>query len=238
MGSGNRITISWSGGKDSTFALHSLLQSEAYDIVHIHTVIDSDTRRVGLHGVREEMIEAQSRQLGLELVKGYLKASGTGSNYEELVRGMYRTFRAQGVTHIMFGDIFLEDLRSYREELLRESGLIPVYPLWKGDSLKIVRQFVDGGFKTIVCSANETCHRVGMLGKTLDHDLLERLPAGIDPCGENGEFHTFVFDGPVFKSAVPVALGEVVQKTYEYSVVEDGQETRKTSTFYFQDILP
>lgn len=238
MDSGNKITISWSGGKDSAFALYGLLQSRKFEVVHIHTVIDSDTRRVGLHGVREEMIEAQAVQLGLSLVKGSLKSSGSGSAYEELVRGMYRSFREEGITHILFGDIFLEDLRSYREGLLQESGLIPVYPLWKKDSHALVKEFVGAGFKTIVCAANERCYEAGMLGKTIDQDLLERLPGDVDPCGENGEFHTFVSEGPIFRKQVPVTLGEVVSRSYEYAVMENGQETRKKTVFYFQDLLP
>ena len=237
MATKRKITISWSGGKDSAFALHLLLQSQQYEVMNLHTIIDRDSRRVGLHGVREELVEAQARQIDITLIKGILEASNDGAEYKTLVREMYRTFRSEGITHIMFGDIFLEDLRAYREELLQESGLVPVYPLWNMKSRDMVDEFLKAGFKTIICSSNEACFNAGMLGKLMDEAIFGRIPSEVDPCGENGEYHSFVFDGPVFRKPVAITLGDVVTKNYEYTVIDNGAPRRKTMVFYFQDIL-
>jgi uncharacterized protein (TIGR00290 family) len=238
MDSKKKITISWSGGKDSALALHLILEQEMFEVRHLHTVIGKSTKRVGLHGIREELIREQARQLDLPLVIRYLEDDNTHQAYEKLVLQMYQDFRDEGISHILFGDIFLEDLRAYRENLLRESGLIPVFPLWKLPSLNLLGRFIDGGFKTVICAANEMCFNADLLGRVMDKGLLQEIPPGIDPCGENGEFHTYVFDGPMFRSPVPYTLGEMVARTYDYDILENKSIKRKSTTFYFQEILP
>lgn len=233
-----KITISWSGGKDSAFALHLLLQSQQYEVIHLHTIFDRDSQRVGLHGIREELVEAQAGQLDIPLVKGFLEKGDGPEKYTELVREMYIAFRDEGITHIMFGDIFLEDLRAYREELLQQSGLIPIYPLWNMKSHYVVGEFLKTGFKTIICSTNEVCFKAGMLGRVMEEGIMEQIPAEVDLCGENGEYHTFVLDGPTFRKPIALTLGEIVSKNYEYSIMDNGVAKRKTMSFYFQDILP
>jgi uncharacterized protein (TIGR00290 family) len=232
-----KITISWSGGKDSALALFKIIGSGEYDIQHLHTIIDSKTKRVGLHGVREELVELQAKSLQIPLVKVYLQSSEDLREYENLVKALYKRFHDEGVTHILFGDIFLEDLKLYRETLLKESGLIPLYPLWQERSEKLIFEFLDCGFKTILCSTNEKCFQVGLLGKVISRKFIKLLPDGTDPCGENGEFHTFVFDGPIFKKRLSFKSGGVMSREYSYSVkVGDLIENRK-SFFYFQELL-
>jgi uncharacterized protein (TIGR00290 family) len=232
-----KITISWSGGKDSALALFKVIGFGEYDIQHLHTIIDSKTKRVGLHGVREELIELQAKSLQIPLVKVYLQSSEDLREYENLVKALYKRFHDEGVTHILFGDIFLEDLKFYRESLLRESGLISLYPLWQRRSEQLIFEFLAGGFKTILCSTNEKCFQANLLGKVISGKFIQLLPEGTDPCGENGEFHTFVFDGPIFKKRLSFKLGGVMSKEFSYSVkVGDLIEHRK-SFFYFQELL-
>jgi uncharacterized protein (TIGR00290 family) len=199
MNSKKKVTISWSGGKDSAFALYKILSGQEYKVVSLHTVIDEDSKRVGLHGVREKLIDEQAKQIGLPLEKIYLLASGNQQNYESLMKEHYLKSVRQGVEGIIFGDIFLEDLKHYRLELLKPSGLFAVFPLWQIESHLIVTDFINVGFKTIICAADSKFFSRHNVGKSIDGDFLIGLPPEIDPCGENGEFHSFVYDGPIFK---------------------------------------
>lgn len=233
------MTISWSGGKDSAFALFKVMASGEYDIVSLHTVIDKDNRRVGLHGVRETLVEAQASALGIPLVKLYLPASNDHEAYASLVRSFYKISVLDGISHVMFGDIFLEDLRKYREELLAESGLVPDFPLWNIDTKILSDDFLLSNFKTVLCSADASLFTQGQLGITLDNDFFQSLSPGVDPCGERGEFHTFVYDGPIFKRPVTFHKGDVVRKVYQYKKVNpDGSVHQLESAFWFQDLLP
>ena len=237
MISKKKVTISWSGGKDSAFALYKILASGEFEVVNLHTVIDQDSKRVGLHGVRESLIEKQAEHLGLPLEKIYLPASNDHEAYKSIMQNFYRACAGNGIEGVVFGDIFLEDLRSFRITLLDTTKLTASFPLWKVDSKVLVDEFIDIGFKTTLCAANAnffSSHQLGLI----DHKFLELLPAGVDPCGENGEFHTFVFDGPLFKKPIPITMGEIVSKTYTYQKKEPNGETKKLeSTFWFQDLL-
>lgn len=233
-----KATVSWSGGKDSALALHTVKLSGAYEIAHLHTVFDGETRRVGLHGVHESLVERQAASLGLPLRKLYLPASGNHAAYEQLAMAFYRRCAADGITHIVFGDIFLEDLRAFRESLLRASGLEPVFPLWRQPSPALLEEFLRLGFQTIVCAANASVFPRELLGKTIDGSFATSLPAGIDCCGENGEFHTFVYDGPGFRAPVRLKCGDVVERTYTYRrTTESGAIESAEATFGFQDLL-
>jgi uncharacterized protein (TIGR00290 family) len=236
MGSRKKITASWSGGKDAALALHHIIKSGEFDVENLHCVINKETGRVGLHGVRESLIQRQADAIGVPLVKSYLAPDLSNQSYEKLVLETYQSFRDQGITHILFGDIFLEDLRVYREGLLRKTGLIPVFPLWKKSSEWCVKTVITEGFRTIICAANETCFTSGILGKTIDHDLIRMLPESIDPSGENGEFHTFVFDAPYFETAIAVERGEITNQSYELKTSGSGDGPAKMN-FYFQDLL-
>lgn len=234
-----KVTISWSGGKDSAFALFKILLSGEYDVVSLHTVIGQETRRVGLHGVREALIEQQSECIGIPLVKLYLPDSNDHDAYTALMRAFYNSCASDGVHGVVFGDIFLEDLKRFREALLTDAGLHPFFPLWKIDTRLLVDDFINANFKTLICSADAALFGQEAVGRTIDQKFLETLPEGVDPCGERGEFHTFVYEGPIFKKAVKAALGDVVKKEYQYQKKnDDGSLEKLTSAFWFQDLLP
>lgn len=234
-----RVSISWSGGKDSAFALYKILHSDRYEITHLHTVIGEDTRRVGLHGVPEELIEDQARALNIPLRKLYLEPSANHDAYVNLMNSFYKDARAEGVESIVFGDIFLEDLRTFREQLLKKEGLLPIFPIWKIDSSQILHDFLNAGFKTLICSADASLFGKQDLGKTIDHAFLNSVKSKVDPCGENGEFHTFVYDGPIFSRKIQFDLGDVVEKSYSFKKKnDDGSLGECTSSFWFQDLLP
>ncbi|ELR70114.1 hypothetical protein C900_03799 [Fulvivirga imtechensis AK7] len=232
-----KISISWSGGKDSAYALYQLLQSREYEIDSLHTVFDADLKRVGLHGVPEHLIEAQAQAIGFPLRKIYLSKDNSHDTYERTIREFCLKLKAQGIDHVMYGDIFLEDLKAYRDLQLGTVDMEGVYPIWKLNTRELMLNFINDGFKTCVCAANTTMFDKSQAGKTIDDNWLNHLPENVDPCGENGEFHTFVYDGPLFKQPVKFTLGDVVEKTYEYKKTEDdGTEVEMKSSFWFQDI--
>lgn len=233
-----KVSISWSGGKDSAFALYKIMASGKYEVVSLHTVIGKDTGRVGLHGVREELIEQQAKAIGLPLEKIYLESADDHSAYEHTMNAFYKK-TATHIDAIVFGDIYLEDLKSYREKLLEPSGIKGIYPLWQIDTHVLIQDFLNIGFKTAICSCNEALHQLELLGLTLGERIVQQFPPTTDPCGERGEFHTFVFDGPVFKHPVEFGTGEKVFKTYEYKKInDDGAIEKLTTVFWFQDFLP
>ncbi|HEX5168974.1 MAG TPA: diphthine--ammonia ligase [Cyclobacteriaceae bacterium] len=233
------VSMSWSGGKDSASALCRIVNSGQYEVVNLHTVIGEETRRVSLHGVPETLIEAQAQALNLPLTKLYLKTADNHDAYVKLMSDFYYQIRNEGIEGIVFGDIFLEDLKIFRETLLKQADMIPVFPLWKLDSPSILQDFIQAGFKTVICSADAALFDRPLLGTTIDHFFLDSLPPGIDPCGENGEFHTFVYDGPIFNNRVEFELGSVVKRSYSFNKRnEDGTVQACTSSFWFQDLLP
>jgi uncharacterized protein (TIGR00290 family) len=231
-----KVSVSWSGGKDSAFALYKVLLSQEYEIVNLHTVIDKQTRRVGLHGIHETLIEKQADCIGIPLKKIYLASSENHHAYTSCMLEFYNQCAQQGIELVVFGDIFLEDLRDFRINLLKPSKLSALFPLWKVNSKMIVNDFLDKGFKTTVCAADSSFFSEDQVGNIIDKDFLAALSPHVDPCGENGEFHTFVYDGPLFKSPVPIEKGNVVKKTYKYQKKNDnGILESVESAFWFQD---
>jgi uncharacterized protein (TIGR00290 family) len=238
MVSKKKITISWSGGKDSAFALHKILEADQFDVVGLHTVFNKENLRVGLHGVHEDLIERQAEAIGLPLTKLYLPVSGDHEEYKTLMRSFYEQAGAKGVKGVVFGDIFLEDLKAYRDNLLSEAGLEGIYPLWKQDTRKLLTDFLNAGFRTLICAANSKYFSKDDLGKTIDQCFVSSLNQEIDSCGENGEFHSFVYDGPIFTKKFEFGLGEVTSKTYNYLVTDASAGVHEaTSEFLFQEIL-
>jgi uncharacterized protein (TIGR00290 family) len=233
-----KVTISWSGGKDSAFALYKVMLSGEFSITSLHTVINEETRRVGMHGVAEALIERQAEALGLPLTKLYLESSESHDAYSRLMTDYYQRCADNSIDAVVFGDIFLEDLKAFRENLLRPSGLEGIYPLWKIDTAVLMADFINAGFKTMICAANAAWFPASFAGSTIDHALVTALPAGVDPCGENGEFHTLVYDGPLFRRPVALKKGEVIRKTYSYQKVNDAGATEPVETaFWFQDLF-
>jgi uncharacterized protein (TIGR00290 family) len=239
MVSKKKVTISWSGGKDSAFALYKILLSGEYDVVSLHTIINSDTHRVGMHGVKERLIELQAEAIGIPLVKLYLDSSDNNLAFEKLSKDFYERCKLDKITDIIFGDIYLEDLKRYREDLLSGTQLAPIFPLWQSDTRQLIDDFINVGFKTLICSADASYFGKEQLGKTIDPAFVNSLPASVDPCGERGEFHTYVYDGPVFKRPVSFIPGDVVLKWYDYQKKAADNSVEKLRTAYwFQDFLP
>jgi uncharacterized protein (TIGR00290 family) len=239
MDSKKKVTISWSGGKDSAFALYKILLSGDYKVAGLHTVINEETRRVGMHGVREALMDEQAEALGLPLTKLYLEGSENHTAYEKLMQTYYHRCEINNIEAVVFGDIFLEDLRLFRIRLLKPSGLEPIFPLWQMNTGTLINDFINSGFKTIVCAADASLFREEQAGEIIDQKFLSGIKPSVDPCGENGEFHTFVFNGPVFKKPIDFLKGEVVKKTYRYQRLNpQGEKEELESAFWFQDLLP
>ncbi|CAN5543882.1 ATPase [soil metagenome] len=207
--------MSWSGGKDSALALHELLRSDEYEVVALMTSVSEEYRRISHHGVREELLDAQAQAIGLPLEKVYLPSGATGgcSNevYEQIMAGVLARFRARGVVTVGYGDLFLEDIRAYREATLARAGMRGLFPIWKRDTTELAHEVIRSGFRAYT-SCVEGQLGAEFAGRLYDRDFLAQLPAGVDPCGERGEFHSFVFDGPIFQEPVPVKVGEVVTR--------------------------
>ncbi|MFL5488245.1 MAG: ATP-binding protein [Gemmatimonadaceae bacterium] len=206
------VVLSWSGGKDSALALDALARDPEIEVAGLLTSITTDYDRISVHGVRRSMLQAQVERLGLPLFEIALPAVCTNEAYEAAFHSTLDRVRRERpeVTHIAFGDLFLEDVRAYRERLLTGTGIDPLFPLWGLDTTALAKQFVDAGFSARLVCVDTTQLDAEFAGRAFDHVLLADLPATVDPCGERGEFHTFVWNGPTFKSAVPYALGETV----------------------------
>jgi uncharacterized protein (TIGR00290 family) len=213
------IVLSWSGGKDSAAALHELFKSDVYEVVALLTSVSEEYRRISHHGVREVLLEQQADAIGVPLEKVYLPSSNnqpcTNDVYEQIMGDVMAKYYARGVRTVAFGDLFLEDLRAYRERNLAKADMRGIFPLWKRDTSALAREVIDAGFRGYL-SCVEGKVGPGFAGRAYDRDLLAALPEGIDPCGEYGEFHTFVYDGPIFKRPVRVTVGEIVTRDGRY----------------------
>lgn len=209
-----KALFNWSGGKDSALCLYKMLQSDDYDIHCLLTSVNAQYQRISMHGVRVDLLEAQATALGIPLLKMELPEMPSMAIYEQQMNDTLQDLKKQGVQASIFGDIFLEDLRQYRENKLASVGLKGVFPLWNIPTHKLIREFLDLGFKTITTCVNAQYLNDSFVGRIIDEDFLKDLPSNVDPCGENGEFHTFVFDGPLFQAPILFERGEVVYRTY------------------------
>jgi uncharacterized protein (TIGR00290 family) len=227
----------WSGGKDSALCLYKVLQQKQYDVVALLTTLNETFRRISMHGVREELLEKQAEVIGIPLVKMYVR-EGTNSEYEQRMNEVLQSFKEKGVTHVIYGDIFLEDLRKYRDDQLEKIGMKGVYPLWKNDTKELIHEFLSLGFKTITCCTNDAYLNEDRVGEIIDEDFIRSLPPDVDPCGENGEFHTFCFDGPLFRHPVHFTRGEKIYKPLEIKTSDDKCSTKvQTRGFWFCELL-
>ena len=237
-----KAVFHWSGGKDSALALYHLLQDDAYD-VQLLTTAGEALNRVSMHGVRTGLVEGQAQALGLPLRWLRLPEPVPMPKYEQMMGETLRALRAQKVTHAAFGDIFLEELKNFRERGLAKVGMQGVFPLWGCDSRQIVEEFIELGFKAVIVCVNAKHLDASFAGRSLDHAFLRDLPPGVDPCGENGEYHSFVFDGPLFREPVRFTIGEKVFRTYAPTPVDDdncftAQPTPFDTGFWYLDLLP
>lgn len=227
----------WSGGKDSSLALYKVLQENKFEVVALLTTVNEEFKRVSMHGVREELIEAQARHIGLPLEKLYIPPDNTNEAYEKSMERVLKKHIEAGVGQVIFGDIFLEDLRKYRENNLAKLGLKAEFPLWKKDTSSLIHEFIGLGFKTVICCTHNDYFDDQIVGKTIDRSFVASLPSDVDPCGENGEFHTFTYDGPLFDTPLQVRPGEKILRTYEAKCLKDGKEETEEKGFWFIDLM-
>lgn len=231
-----KAIFNWSSGKDSALALYKILQENRFEITSLLTSVNKEFQRISMHGVSVSLLEKQAESLGLPLVKLELPAAPSMEEYQELMMRTMNEFRDQGITHSVFGDIFLEDLRKYREDQLQSVGIQGVFPLWNANTTDLICEFLDHGFKTIVTCVNEAYLDRNFAGRIIDRDFIRDLPDNVDPCGENGEFHTFTFDGPIFKNLIDFEIGETVEKAYPKPKSGDN-EGGGDYIFWFCDLM-
>ncbi len=230
-----KAILNWSGGKDAMLSLYKIQQTKAYHIECLFTTISAELRRITMHGVRERLLEQQAAALGLPLEVLALPESTNMALYNDLMQTAMNKFLAAGVTASIFGDLHLADLKAYREQQLAKIGLEGVFPLWQQRVETIMQEFIALGFKAVVVCVNARYLSQDFVGRVLDADFIRDLPAEVDVCGENGEFHTFVFDGPNFQQPVLFTIGEVVYKNYQ---TEGEEDVPYDTGFYFQELLP
>jgi len=223
MGVKESVLFSWSGGKDSALALYELQQTEQYDIAAMLTTVTTEYDRISMHGVRRVLLERQAEALGLPLEEIFITKGADNAEYEEKLRDRLEKYSTHGIRAVVFGDIFLQDLRKYREDHLAQIGMRGLFPIWKRDSVELAHVFINLGFRAITTCVDSKVLPQTFVGREFNDDFLSDLPAGVDPCGENGEFHSFAFDGPIFRNQIGFAPGEIV--------LRDGR-------FYFCDLLP
>ncbi|MBN2668957.1 MAG: diphthine--ammonia ligase [Bacteroidales bacterium] len=221
--------FNWSGGKDSALALYTVQQQQQYHIVQLLTSVNKEHQRVSMHGVRLSLLKQQSQALGLPLDILWLPEQTEMSDYEVNLKNSMQTLSDRGIKTSIFGDIFLEDLKAYREMQLSKVDMQAVFPLWGKPTSYVVQHFIDLGFKAIITAVDANVIDQSFVGEIITPELIKALPKSVDPCGENGEFHSFVFDGPNFNKTIHFKKGKIVHKTYQFQT-EFG--------FWFCDLIP
>jgi uncharacterized protein (TIGR00290 family) len=218
-----KVIVAWSGGKDSALALYEILKTNRYEVLKLLTTVTQDYDRISIHGIRRVLLEQQARSLGFPLEKTLISKGVSDAEYESILLKSLNGHRTNGVFSVVFGDIFLEDVRKYREQMLMKIGMKGIFPLWKRNTLELARAFIDFGFKAIITCVDSKSLGKDFVGREFDSQFLADLPFDVDPCGENGEFHSFVYDGPIFSERVSFTKGEIVLR-----------ENR----FYYCDLVP
>lgn len=238
----DKAYFNWSSGKDSALALYKLRQESSFTIEKLVTTVNAEFNRVSMHGLRTDLLEKQAASLGLPLHKIQLQGNVSLSEYNRIMTSETNSLKEEGYTKAIFGDIFLEDLKNYRDQKLGEVGLQGIYPLWKQDTRTLMQEFLQLGFKAITVCVNARLLDASFVGRVIDQQFLDELPQNVDPCGENGEFHTFVFDGPIFQHPISFAVGEKVLRTYTPSQNNDDcfadDPESWDNAFWFCDLIP
>ena len=215
-----KIAVSWSGGKDSTMCLHTILQDGKYDVSTLITTVTETYSRVSMHGVREELLDRQAESLGIKLVKIYIPADCTNEVYERKMTDAYNELLGLGVEAVAYGDIFLEDVRRYREKNMKDTGLHPIFPIWGRNTRELAAEFLMLGYKAKIVCVDLNRLSESYVGREYDQEFLDMLPEDCDPCGENGEFHTFVYKGPTFKKSIQFTMGEKIVRNDRFCYQE------------------
>jgi uncharacterized protein (TIGR00290 family) len=237
-----KCIFNWSGGKDSALALYHCLQNPEIEIKYLLTTVNDSVNRISMHGVRESLLLRQAEEIGIPLYQVRLPEMPGMQEYDDTMRYHLDKLKAEGITHSIFGDIFLEDLKAYRDQRLAEVGLTGIYPLWKRDTYELINEFLSLGFGTVIACTQE---RLGHLaGQEITPELIAGLPDDVDVCGENGEFHTYAFKGPIFKNEIKYETGERVFKAYNAPKNADdtcgntNNDKPAISGFWYCDLLP
>ena len=235
--------FNWSSGKDSALALYKILQKKEFYVDKLLTNINKDFSRISMHGLRENILDKQVENIGLSLNKLYFPADVTMDLYNQKMKERLIILKNEGYKYSVFGDIFLEE-RAYRDYKLAEINLKGVYPLWKQDTKEVLKEFLDLGFKAITVCVNARLLGKEFVGRIIDEQFIKDLPDNVDVCGENGEFHTFVFDGPIFKFPVDFTVGDKVLKSYTFKNDDDNDYHKKNikkenydNSFWYCDLL-
>ncbi|MEI8005266.1 MAG: diphthine--ammonia ligase [Bacteroidota bacterium] len=215
--------FSWSGGKDSAMALYELRQKHSCEIAALLTTVTSGYDRISMHGVRRVLLEQQAASLNIPLKIVSITTQATNEEYEKNMKEALLEYKEQGIASVVFGDIFLEDLRAYREQNLAKAGMSAIFPLWNMNTAELTRSFIEKGFRAVITCIDSNVLDKSFAGRMFDQQFLNDLPQGVDPCGENGEFHSFVFQGPLFRNKIEFTPGEVVLRD---------------ERFFFQDLIP
>lgn len=218
-----KVLFAWSGGKDSALSLYELKRANSYNVSALLTTITKDYDRISMHGIRTVLLERQAESLGIPLEKVYITKEASNEEYEERIKDKLVSYQSRGVHCVVFGDIFLEDLRKYREDNLSAVGMKGIFPVWKRDTGELSRAFIDLGFKAVITCVDSKALDKRFVGRKFDKQFLSELPGNVDPSGENGEFHSFVYDGPIFRKKILYKKGDVVLRD---------------NRFYFCDLIP
>jgi len=241
-----KIVFCWSGGKDSALALNRIRKDRRYEVVSLLTTCNEHFRRVSMHGVRLELLERQAESIGLPLEKIFVSQRSSNEEYQQKMSASLLAHKARGVTGCAFGDIFLEDLKRWREENLARVGMRGVFPIWRVDSRELIREFFALGFGTVTCCVNDAYLDDHAVGRIIDKEFIASLPANVDPCGENGEYHSFAFAGPIFRQPIQFTIGEKIYRPVEVTHPATSGSTTyvcptsgpRTHGFWFCDLLP
>lgn len=216
------VLISWSGGKDSCRALYEIQKAQAYRVAALLTTVTRDYDRISMHGVRRVLLERQAVSLGFPLHEVFITKDATNQEYEAQMEAAFSMYRESGINAVVFGDLFLEEIRVYRDQFLARNDMHGLYPVWRRDTTEFIQEFIKLEFKAVITCVDGKVLDSSFAGMMIDEHFLWALPPHVDPCGENGEFHTFVFDGPIFKEAVKFSIGEKAAR----------------DCFWFCDLLP
>ncbi|WP_248723870.1 diphthine--ammonia ligase [Seonamhaeicola sp. ML3] len=232
--------FNWSSGKDSALALYHLLQNKNYAVEELITTVNGHYNRVSMHGLRNELLVAQTESIGIKSNLIELPEMPNMETYEQKMSETVSRLKSEGFTHSAFGDIFLEDLRQYREDQLAKQGFKAVFPIWKRDTKALLNEFLELGFKTIIVCANSKYFNEDFVGTVIDKNFIDNLPEGVDPCGENGEFHTFCFDGPIFKTPIDFSIGKKVYREYKNPNTDDSvcKSDAENYGVWYCDLIP
>ena len=217
-----KVLMSWSSGKDSAWALHKLQQNPDIDLLGLFCTVNKEFDRVAMHGVRVGLLQKQADSIGLPLQIIEIPNPCSNADYETIMGQFVERAKSDNIDCFAFGDLFLEDVRNYREEKLKGSGIKPIFPIWGMPTDKLSREMISSGLRTVITCINPKQTPKQFIGREFDDGFLDELPDTVDPCGENGEFHSFVFDGPMFKEKIEIVVGDIVQR----------------EGFIFADVLP